>query len=150
VEADHRRVLEEHVLEGRELRVERTAGLAGELAQRVLETPLQELRELGSEPQIPARVGDRGEAQALVVPLLQFGEPTGEAGAEVEDEDPEEGDGLNLALALDEPGLSSELLDGLRRKEAGERLLHLATFEGDRLHRTRGTPRHPIEVTEAG
>ncbi len=38
--------------------------------------------------------------------------------AEVEDEDPEEGDGTDRALALDEPGLSGELDNLLGGDEA--------------------------------
>ena len=102
--------------------------------RRAVKAPLQELREFGSEPEIPARVGDRGKTQPLVVPLLHLGESTGETGAEVKDQDPEEGDRLDLALALDEPCLPGELLDRLGRKEAGERLLELAPLEGNGLH----------------
>ena len=42
---------------------------------------------------------------------------------EVEDEDPEEGDRLDLPCSLDKPGLTGELDDLLGGEEAGARLL---------------------------
>ena len=47
---------------------------------------------------------------------------------------PEEGHRADFPLALDEPGLSGELLDRLGREEAGERLLDLAGLEANGSH----------------
>ena len=65
---------------------------------------------------------------------------------EAEDQDPEEGDRVDVALATDEPGLSGELFDLLRGKEAGERL---PGRERAGTHEGRGLSRHPIEVAAA-
>ena len=69
---------------------------------------------------------------------------------EVEDEDPEEGDRLDLPFSLDKPGLTGELDDLLGGEEAGERLLDLPGSERGGTHWGSGMPRHPIEVKESG
>lgn len=101
MEANGRRFLNEHVLAGRALRIKRAPSLVRELANRVIEASLEEHREFWGEAEIPADVGNRGGAHTLVVALPQLGEPTGEASAEMEDQDSEEGDRLDLPLPLD-------------------------------------------------
>ena len=72
-----------------------------------------------------------------------------ELDAEAEDQDPEEGDRVDLALATDEPGLSGELFDLLGEMEADEGLLDLPGLERGGTNWGRGLSRHPIEVAAA-
>jgi uncharacterized protein YjeT (DUF2065 family) len=145
VKPHHRGVLDHDVLEGGELGVEVAPGLVGELAQRILQAPLQELRELGGEAEVEAGVAQL-QAGSEDVPFLELLEMAVELDTEVEDEHPEEGDRSDLALPLDEAGLSSELDDLLGGEETDERLLDLPRPEWGGTQWARGTPRHPIEV----
>ncbi len=121
-------------------------GVMGELGERVLEAPLEERRQFGSEPEVESRVADGGELREAVVAILEGAEVALELDAEAQDHHPEEGDGVDLAFATDEFGLVGELLVRLGGEEAGERLLDLAGLQADGSHRAGGMLRHPIEV----
>ena len=97
-------------------------GVMGELGERVLEAPLEERRQFGSEPEVESRVADGGELREAVVAILEGAEVALELDAEAQDHHPEEGDGVDLAFATDEFGLvwanCSFVSEGRRRVSA--------------------------------
>ena len=128
MEADHGGVLDPDVLEGGEPRIEFAAGVVGELGEGMLEASLLERGQLRGEAEEESGVADGGELRQAVVAVLEGAGVALELDAEAQDHHPEEGDGVDLALATDESGLVGERFNQLGGEEAGERLLDRAGF----------------------
>ncbi len=86
----------------------------------MLETPTEELAELGVEPQVVRGVGEVLDLGGVDVGLAKFLENPVAFDSEVEDEGPEEDERVDGALADHEVALASELSDRVGRQELGK------------------------------
>ena len=98
-------VLDQHILEGGELGGEAVSGSALQLGEAVGHAGAEELDELRSEAVVEARVAVEGFGRSLIVDMAELVEGALEVNPGLESDGPEEGDGVDLAIASDEPAL---------------------------------------------
>lgn len=95
----------------------------GQAGVRHLEASSEEIRELRGETNVVGGIGDFLELRGCDVGNSQLLDQSAEQDAEVGDEGPGEGDGVDFALADDRAGLASDLVDRAEGDESGRALL---------------------------
>lgn len=116
-EPDDGGVLDQDVLERRELRAEAIAGSGLQLREAVGHAEMEELHELRGEPVVEAGVAVKRLGGPLVVDVAELVEGALEVDAGLEGHGPEEGDRIDLTVAANEPALLGEAHESFRREE---------------------------------
>ena len=129
-EPHHRGVLDQYVLERRELRAEAVAGSGLQLGEAVGHAEVEELDQFGGESVVEAGVAVEGFGGPLVVDMAELVEGALEVDPGLEGNGPEEGDGIDLAVAADEPTLLGEALEYLGGEQFEEGILKQGRREG--------------------
>ncbi len=155
-EADDGGVLDQDVGEAGELGGEAIPRRSGEVREGVGDAEAKELDELGGEPLVePVVAEDRVVGDAGVVGVAEPIQGALDLGAGIQNEGEEEGHGVELAIALDEPALPREATDLVRREEVGESVedrLRVEVLKVGGNVRTGAAPgqvggmRHPTDV----